>query len=174
MTIAQVTHHSLISPRAHNRCHWYMGQIMEARLSCWLVLLSVNITARSGGRVAGLPWPDPSHMQFFLFWAEYCYVMWLIEFVYVCLQFACMYCWICLGIKNQIFLFHYGSSKFKDAVCLGYLHQPIFLWYFLSWTFILIHISKFLQTRYFWFSHQSTPRDISATGSYFGTSDWIC
>ena len=50
---------------------------MEARLSCWLVLLSVNITARPGGPVAGFPLSDPSHMQvlYFVIWILLCQVI---------------------------------------------------------------------------------------------------
>ena len=80
------------------------GSDMEARLSCWLVLLSVNTAAGPGGQTAGFPWPDPSHMQVLYCHLNiiiYYHIMSLTEFVYVCLQFACMYCWICLRKKQK-------------------------------------------------------------------------
>ena len=130
---------------------------MEALLSCSLVLLSVNITARPDGGRRGCHDIIPPICRFYIVsWILLCHV---IDRICICVLTICMYVLLNLfeNKKSEVFLFHYGSSIFKYAVCWEYLRQSIFLWYSLSWTFILIHISKFSRTRYFWFCHRSTP-----------------
>ena len=62
--------------------------------------MGIAIPGKTVFLIETAPWSLP--YAGFMLSSEYCYVMWLIDFVYVCLQFACMYCWICLRTKKCI------------------------------------------------------------------------
>ena len=68
---------------------------MEARLSCWLLVESVNIIAKPGGPVAGFhDLITPICSFYIVIWMLLCkYIMWLLEFVeFVCAHnlYACI------------------------------------------------------------------------------------